>query len=163
MFNLNELEFNDFFLEAEIYIEQFNTNIEISVEAQSLSDMSNTQKGAIDQFEMWDEILYAEMEGPIFRYYKDSFETTDIDEPIIEFEKDIWNYIKVGSIFIPKDKGGDSFVIFSCGCDWETEHGLSVCVKNGSEIIFVGPYDDCAHLRDGKEGAKTLMYSNFVT
>lgn len=161
-FDINSLVKGDFNLEGEVWSDKFDSNLEIFIDAQSVSSISDIQLKAISQFEVWSSELFEMMEKPLFRYYQDSFESSDNNMPVINDKKEIWVHIVPGTLIVPKDRNENTYIYTEFGCGWEEEQGLTFVVKNGIEVIYVGPFDDTAYMRDGLDGAKTLRYCNFV-
>lgn len=68
--------------------------------------------------------------------------------PALEIEKpsDVWKYVELGNeIHVhcqlhDREEPGIFFSIES-NCDWETEHGLSITIRDGEPVCTVGQYD----------------------
>ncbi len=58
-------------------------------------------------------------------------------------ENDIWNYVYPGNGFISQGSRVDKcmYILITCGCEWEIEHGLQLVFKNGLELTRVSGID----------------------
>lgn len=79
----------------------------------------------------------------LFAYYKDF--VLDVGEdylddmPPQDNEDRILDFIRLSSLSICRSSMTEEFFCeFKGGCDWETEHGLSITFKNGINIAKVG-------------------------
>jgi hypothetical protein len=92
----------------------------------------------------------------IIKNYQDNliFEYT----PRIELKSDneIWQYVYPTEIILEQNEKGNIFVIASCGCEWEEEHGLQLVFKNGQNLTRVS-YND-GQLENDED--KTLAETN---
>ena len=56
-------------------------------------------------------------------------------------ETDIWNFVYPTEIYVEQNENGELFVLVSCGCEWEAEHGLQLVFKNGQNLSRVSYHD----------------------
>ena len=86
-------------------------------------------------------------ESFIFKYYQDVNSYWSPEDPeFIEIAapEHVWKHVQLGHEPMVSRRGyGDKgiYVSFECGCDWEPEHGLQIVLKNGQNVVKVGPYD----------------------
>lgn len=120
-FDIDSLVLGDFYLEGEVWSDKFQSKLELFVDAQSISNITGTQLKAISQLERWSAGLFEMMEEPLFRYYQDSFVSSDQNIPVINNKKDIWSHINPGSLIVPKDRNENSYIYTEFGCDWGEE------------------------------------------
>ena len=77
----------------------------------------------------------------ILKNYQDNliFEYT----PRLELESDneIWEFVYPAEIILEQNEKGDVFIIASCECEWEEEHGLQLVFKNGQSLTRVSDND----------------------
>ena len=61
----------------------------------------------------------------------------------------IWPYVDCQSIDIVKDDGDGEpaiYIVLTCNCEWEPEHGLQIVYRNGLQLTRVSEQD--GHVRD---------------
>jgi hypothetical protein len=92
----------------------------------------------------------------ILKNYQDNliFEYTPRLE--LESENKIWEFVYPSEIIIEQNEKGNIFIIASCGCEWEEEHGLQLVFKNGQNLTRVS-YND-GQLENDED--KTLAETN---
>ncbi|WP_417534950.1 DUF6985 domain-containing protein [Marinobacterium stanieri] len=81
----------------------------------------------------------------LYAYYNDF--VLDVGEECLEDmsaqenEDNIWHFVHISSLAICKSSITEEFFCqFTGGCDWETEHGISISFKNGNNLAKVGIY-----------------------
>ena len=83
----------------------------------------------------------------VFKYYKNMNSYWSPGDPEfldISTPEHVWKYVQIRSEPVVsrrgyRDKG--VYVSLECNCDWEPEHGLQIVLKNGQDVVKVGPYD----------------------
>lgn len=67
----------------------------------------------------------------VYKYYLQTLEFLDIEPLDLKSENNIWNFVRPIEIHInwPADK--PVYLLVSCECKWEEEHGLQLVFKNG--------------------------------
>ncbi|KIT17037.1 DUF6985 domain-containing protein [Jannaschia aquimarina] len=54
----------------------------------------------------------------------------------------IWAHVRPRSITVRQDYFKTAwFVSLEADCDWEAEHGLNICWRDGTDLVKVGGYD----------------------
>lgn len=56
----------------------------------------------------------------------------------------IWDHVHPRLIFTEHDRfspGNEPYVVVECDCDWEEEHGLMLCFRDGRTLTKCGGYD----------------------
>ena len=94
-------------------------------------------------------IVSEEATDALYRYFLDNYSDSDINlftgEKFERFERDnIWNHVRIGdTVHILRRPYGDFaiYVSIESGCEWESEHGLELVLKNGEKITKLGPYN----------------------
>lgn len=150
------------FLKGEIWFNKYKRLIKIIIEANSIAEVTEKQKKAIENFEKWNNELFERMEEPLFKYYQNTLKSTGSTEPVIGSSEKVWDFINPGTIVIPEDINENNYIFTEFGCEWEKEHGLTITIKNGNEVVYVGPFDDTTYFRDGKDKNGDPMYGNYV-
>jgi hypothetical protein len=59
----------------------------------------------------------------------------------LKSDKEIWSFVYPKEIFLELNEKGEVFVLVSCGCEWEEEHGLQLVFKEGQNLTRVS-YND---------------------
>ena len=83
----------------------------------------------------------------IFQYYQDmnSYRSpADEEFLVIESPNQVWKHIQLAdnAVLTRRAYGDQSvYVSLECNCDWEREHGLQIVLRDGAEVVKVGPYD----------------------
>lgn len=85
--------------------------------------------------------------GRVLTYCHDFLHNVGADEDGDEIDmamlaitdpEEVWRYVRPLHIdLVPAS--GSMLAIFSCDCDWETEHGLAIVYRDGTELIRFGP------------------------
>ena len=85
-----------------------------------------------------------ELRPYLWDYYNDVASQLEDDEyDAIDPSSDILDHIRIGSdpvVGYDYDEN-DIYISLEGGCDWETEHGLQITLRNGNKIAKVGSYD----------------------
>ncbi len=87
----------------------------------------------------------------VFAYYldtkaafaEDGFEVDSM--PDIASAEAVWAYVQPKLIFVKHDHytaGKVFYVGIEANCDWEPEHGLMLCFREGKRLSKCGGYDD---------------------
>lgn len=71
---------------------------------------------------------------------------------LLKKESDIWTYIFPSVITIEEDSDGQFYLIISCECTWEEEHGLQLVFKSGQKLTRVSGHD--GHFTDNDDAIK---------
>ncbi|PQO32328.1 hypothetical protein DTL21_19090 [Bremerella cremea] len=86
-----------------------------------------------------------EIEPYLFQYYEDCQNfVEEEDEVRIDTPKDVWKFVRIEPSFMISRRGyGDEkvYVSFGGGVEWEEEHGLQIVMREGKEVVKIGPYD----------------------
>jgi hypothetical protein len=56
----------------------------------------------------------------------------------------IWDHVHPRLVFTEHDRsspGNEAYVVVECDCDWEEEHGLMLCFREGQTLTKCGGYD----------------------
>lgn len=81
----------------------------------------------------------------VHAYCKAFIAATDLAEDMTapENPKDIWRHVQPTSISVTTGEGLDphAYVIVCANCDWETEHGLQMVWRGGTELVRVSGID----------------------
>jgi hypothetical protein len=92
--------------------------------------------------------VFRRAEPYIFKYYQEMNSTwwtpEDPEYLVIESPDKVWQHIQVGrQPMVSRRASGDKaiYASFECECDWEPEHGLQIVLRNGHELVKVGPFD----------------------
>lgn len=82
---------------------------------------------------------------PLYQYYADMKRVIGEDDvPSILTAEEAWDHVQLGrEVYIERRHGGDKRVYASieCECEWETEHGLQLVLRDGLSVCKLGPYD----------------------
>ena len=62
----------------------------------------------------------------VHAYYSEILECGYTSALKINTVKDIWNFVWPLEIVVEWDTNGDYYLLVSCGCEWEEEHGLQL-------------------------------------
>jgi hypothetical protein len=102
----------------------------------------------------------------VYSYYQDMnshWESSDPEFIRIDGADKVWEHVQFGSEpMVTRRAYGDHgiYVSIECGCDWESEHGLQIVLKNGERVTKVGPYD--GHLTNsdayGDDALENVVY-----
>ncbi|HQU82707.1 MAG TPA: hypothetical protein PKY59_06270 [Pyrinomonadaceae bacterium] len=80
-----------------------------------------------------------------YREIQDYYDTQTWGAPPLQInhENEIWQYVNPGSVFICRGSNIDDniYILITCECDWEPEHGLQLVFKNGLELTKVSGID----------------------
>ncbi|SMC29103.1 hypothetical protein SAMN02745857_03605 [Andreprevotia lacus DSM 23236] len=93
------------------------------------------------------------VEADIYRYYQDIHSYWEPGEEgylAIASPADVWQHITFGyEPVVERRHDGDQavYVSLTCNCDWDREHGLQIVLRNGEQVVKIGPYD--GHLTHG--------------
>jgi len=67
------------------------------------------------------------------------------DEPLrqIKNKKEIWNFIRPTEIYVKRRPYNDRdiYLMLSCECDWEQEHGLQLVFRQGKKLTRISSQD----------------------
>ncbi|WP_096739457.1 DUF6985 domain-containing protein [Pseudoalteromonas atlantica] len=105
----------------------------------------------------------------LFAYYRDF--VLDVGEDYLEdmppqdHEDRMLEFIRLSSLSICRSSMTKEFFCeFKGGCDWETEHGLSITFKNGVNIAKVGGYGHVTNSDAYADLSKDeyVYYGNFI-
>jgi len=55
--------------------------------------------------------------------------------------RDILKYIQPGSLIVEEPEDDTVAFHLSMNCDWEEEHGMEWCIRDG-QVLYVGSFDD---------------------
>jgi hypothetical protein len=86
----------------------------------------------------------------VHAYYLDFHEATggedwlDAAMGVPAAPKVIWDHVQPRHIFTQHDRSSpakEAYVVVECDCDWEEEHGLMLCFRNGQTVAKCGGYD----------------------
>lgn len=74
----------------------------------------------------------------LYKNYKETLEGLDLDEDDpevchIKDEQDVWNFIHANEAYVQRRHRRDEniYIMISCECDWEEEHGLQLVFRQG--------------------------------
>jgi hypothetical protein len=83
----------------------------------------------------------------VYRYYLDAnsnWRPDDEEFVNIGAQPDVWHHVQLGAEpMVTRRAYGDKavYVSIECNCDWEPEHGLQIVLRNGEQVVKVGPFD----------------------
>lgn len=129
--------FDEFSLEIPAFVA--NTNMSLSWDSETPKDIIKDYAKLILSF---GKDQRDELQRHVFAYYKQIVETTDWlekDHPV-STESEIWSLVQSVNFRIAHYPE-KSYTILVAGCevDWEEEHGMEICWRNGTELIRVSP------------------------
>lgn len=81
-------------------------------------------------------------DSQIVKHYYDETLKFGYTNPLdIKTTEDIWNFVHPSEIVIHWDEKGDFYLLVSCGCDWEEEHGLQLVFPAGKKMTRASGHD----------------------
>ena len=83
----------------------------------------------------------------VFTNYKDYADAVEIDLEI-DHPAAVWNHVRVTDIIVDRrhHRDQDVYIVATCECEWEIEHGLQLVFRRGSNLVRVSDQD--GHLTD---------------
>ena len=103
---------------------------------------SSAQLGAIDELVAGWMTLRPLLEPALFAYYLGTALDGGVDCPVIAAQEDVWPFVSIGAMQVPPTApSARRLVRLSGACGWEPEQGLEIGVRNGRELLYVGPCD----------------------
>ncbi len=78
---------------------------------------------------------------PIVEYYESCVNFGICDKIEMNSHNEIWNYVNPTEILVDSEIGSGFFVMVSCECQWEPEHGLQLEFRNGTELVRAGGHE----------------------
>lgn len=83
--------------------------------------------------------------GHLFAYYQDIYQVIGYeyleDMPTLEDGNDIYKYINISKLSISVSQLTNKiFAVYSGGCKWEPEHGITISFENGKDLAMVSDY-----------------------
>lgn len=94
----------------------------------------------------------------IYSYYLDTKQNVDDpDMPEIQSSHEVMQYVKLSDeVYVKRDAtDGLVYLMYTCECAWEPEHGLQINFRQGQVVNKLGDHDD--HLRQDK-GFEGMVY-----
>ena len=100
--------------------------------------------------------------------FLDNIGSDELDQPLrdIQNQNEIWNFVRPTEIFIERRPCNDKdiYLIISCKCDWEQEHGLQLVFRHGKQITRVSSHDGFITESDAtnSDDSEDLLLSQFT-
>jgi hypothetical protein len=119
---------------------------------------------AIANFISIDLSVLKAAEQYIFDYYKEVDDNAIFDgQELIQINSpsDVWNYIRLGKkAMVVRRSYGDRgiYILLSCACDWEDEHGLLIVFKNGLKVSRISSCDGHISHADADDSLEEVIY-----
>ncbi|MEQ8810877.1 MAG: hypothetical protein RIE59_17530 [Imperialibacter sp.] len=82
----------------------------------------------------------------IHEYYSEILKHGYCEKLELDSVSDIWKYVRPKEIVIDWEDDRKFYLIVSCGCAWEEEHGLQLVFKNGDRLTRASGHD--GHFED---------------
>ena len=82
----------------------------------------------------------------VYAYYRDVHhmiggeDWLDEEMGIPQTDAEIWNHVSPRAIMLMR-KGDTHYAVIEADCDWEEEHGLCLSFRDGTELVYCGPFD----------------------
>ena len=145
--NLDDIEFEEreTGLVAEFDLHNLLTPVEVRISSNSPLIRERQERAVLAEFLAAWPSIEARLRKAAFSYYLATEAAVEDCGPHIASEDRVWAFAKLHSIQVPELLSKDRFVQVLGSCSWEEEHGLEVCVRNGQEIIYVGPFNGKSH------------------
>ena len=87
--------------------------------------------------------LYEALRPALFAYYCKTESLATDTGPIIDSPSQVWEHAFIRSVEVAFDeRNGNGYAHLAGICSWEIEHGLEMGVRNGRELMYVGPFED---------------------
>ena len=127
-----------------IYFAFFDSVIELFLEDLPEGLAAEHLRG-IKSFLAWHEDLLDRLQAATFAYYQHVLSLGYVDArelPVIERAEQVWRYCEPSSVEIEAPPGeADTYARLGLHVGWEIEHGMEWVVKNGCDILYVGPFE----------------------
>ena len=79
----------------------------------------------------------------VLEYYNEVLNAGYTEELSIDNDSDIWKYVNFNAITIVNWSQDETiYLLVSCGCEWEIEHGLELSFKNGERLVKANAHGD---------------------
>ena len=92
-----------------------------------------------------DRNLLSDLAHKNYMDFLDAVGFDEADEPLrqIKDRKEIWDFIQPAEIYVTRRpfKEQDIYVLITCDCDWEQEHGLQLVFRKGKQLTRISDQD----------------------
>lgn len=143
----DDLEFKDDLQGRVADIELCNLHqpVELCISLDATLPQERLERMILEEF----VIAWPEIERPlrqaVFAYYRATSNNCEDAGPVVPSAEQVWSFAKLYSVQVPEIVPDGRYVQLVGSCTWEEEHGLEVCVKNGTEIVYVGSFTGNSH------------------
>jgi hypothetical protein len=102
---------------------------------------------AISQFLLLNESDRLSASQQVNAYCQDFIEAVGVEDwneemAAITNPDDVWKFVDPREVLISYSESRDAmFIVLSCECDWEEEHGLQLIYREGNELVRVSDQD----------------------
>ncbi len=103
---------------------------------------------AIEHFlkkDVSDKTAFAHLVCENYKKVQNYYAAEPLSAPSLELseESEIWEYVYPQAIDVCRGFGDDKniYILISCECEWEEEHGLQLAFRNGLELTRVSDID----------------------
>lgn len=127
---------------AEVLLRGLVRPVEMTIICDRSGPTSAQLRAAQEIVDGW-PYLYEALRPALFAYYCTTESIATDTGPPIDSPDQIWEHVSIHSVEITIDEtSGNGYAHLAGVCSWEGEHGLEVGVRNGRELMYVGPFED---------------------
>jgi hypothetical protein len=134
-----------------VYIPYFDGDVEV-VELEATGEVSASNvagSSALNAFLALTPTDRVSDTRHVYAYYQDiekmaaEVDGFDLEMTAPNTPEAIWAHVVPTEIYLEAGRRGDPhfYVVASCECDWEIEHGLMMVWRDGTTLCKVSPYD----------------------
>jgi len=123
---------------------KFTLQIDLETDENFLVDADKTIKNFLSK-NISDKLKDSLLVFSNYREIQDYYDAQSWGAPPLQInnENEIWQFVNPGNIFICRGSNIDDnmYILVTCECEWEPEHGLQLVFKNGLELTKVSGID----------------------
>lgn len=95
----------------------------------------------LEKFLKLDSVQRTDDSRMVHQYYSETLKHGYCENLNLSSISEIWNFITPNEIMIDWEAEGKFYLLVSCECSWEEEHGLQLVFKNGEQLTRAGGHD----------------------
>lgn len=119
-------------------------NVDLENDKQILAESDKAIKNFL-QIKSSERMKFSQSVYKNYRQIQDYYDSQDWGASALELnnENEIWQFVYPHEVYICRGYDADKsiYLIVTCGCEWEPEHGLQLVFKNGVELSRISDID----------------------